>query len=78
MSSSPPDWTAAAACLDADPALFFPGRGGRATRAKRICAGCMVRVECLAAAFAGNEEHGIWGGLAADERRQLRRRIEAA
>jgi hypothetical protein len=38
----------------------------------------MVRVECLAAAFAGNEEHGIWGGLAADERRQLRRRIEAA
>jgi len=29
-------------------------------------------------ALAGNERHGIWGGLGEDDRRRLRRRIEAA
>lgn len=72
----PPLWTARAACLDADPALFFPDRGGRVTRAKRICAICEVRRECLEMALAGNER-GIWGGLGEEDRRRLRR-IEAA
>jgi len=78
MTSSPPDWTAAAACLDADPRWFFPDRGGRVTRAKRICAGCEVRAECLEMALAGNEKYGIWGGLGEGDRRRLRQRIEAA
>lgn len=74
----PPPWTARAACLDVDPAWFFPERGGRVTRAKRICGSCPVRVECLTMALAGNERHGIWGGLGEEDRRRLRRRIEAA
>lgn len=73
----PPSWTTHAACRGADPDLFFPKRGGRVTRAKRICGGCEVRAECLAMALAGNE-HGIWGGLGEEDRRRLRRRIVAA
>lgn len=78
MTPSPAAWTTHAACRDADPAWFFPDRGGRVTRAKRICAGCEVRAECLELALAGNERHGIWGGLGEEDRRRLRRRIEAA
>jgi len=74
----PPSWTTHAACRGADPELFFPERGGRVTRAKRICGGCEVRAAYLAMALAGNERHGIWGGLGEEDRRRLRRRIVAA
>jgi len=74
----PPFWTTHAACRGADPDLFFPKRGGRVTRAKQICAGCEVRTQCLAMALAGDERHGIWGGLGEEDRCRLRRRIEAA
>ena len=39
--------------------------------AKRICARCPVRAACLADAIEYGWEHGIWGGLTADERRKL-------
>ena len=39
--------------------------------AKRICADCTVRVECLQWAFS-NEKHGIWGGYTAEERRTFK------
>lgn len=39
--------------------------------AKRICADCSVRVECLQWAFS-NEKHGIWGGYTAEERRTFK------
>jgi WhiB family transcriptional regulator, redox-sensing transcriptional regulator len=81
MSAS---WRGRAACLGADPDLFFPeGDDPRSdAEAKAICAGCQVRTPCLE--FAGTElEHGIWGGLtederAADRRRQLRNARERA
>jgi WhiB family redox-sensing transcriptional regulator len=43
-------------------------------RAKRVCASCRVREECLAYAIETNQVSGIWGGLTEDERRPLRRR----
>jgi hypothetical protein len=54
-----------AACLGADPALFFPGPGDVESEAaaKAICAGCPVRVACLARALANAERHGIFGGV---------------
>jgi WhiB family redox-sensing transcriptional regulator len=41
--------------------------------AKRICASCGVREECLEAALARHESYGIWGGLNEFERRGLLR-----
>ena len=43
-------WRARAACLDADPDLFFPPQGDAARRAvaaaREICAACPVRAAC--------------------------------
>ena len=40
-------WMLEAKCLDADPEAFFPEKGGSTREAKRICAACPVREECL-------------------------------
>jgi WhiB family redox-sensing transcriptional regulator len=81
----PPAWRNRAVCADSDPALFFPGprphAAATANRAKRICAGCPVRVECLADVMAWEQpghRHGVVGGLSARERRALHKtgRIE--
>ncbi|HVE46541.1 MAG TPA: WhiB family transcriptional regulator [Acidimicrobiales bacterium] len=42
--------------------LFFSEELPDIARAKEICAGCVVRVECLAAAEARREPCGVWGG----------------
>ncbi|MFD8085042.1 WhiB family transcriptional regulator [Kitasatospora sp. NPDC059722] len=43
----------------------------REEAAKAVCAGCEVRVECRRHALAAREPHGVWGGLAEEERRAL-------
>jgi WhiB family redox-sensing transcriptional regulator len=73
-------WRAAAACLSADPELFFPvGVGGgtdrQIARARRICADCQVRQECLDFAMRSGEVHGIWGGATPEERNRARHRL---
>lgn len=73
-----PPWKAKAACTPDQADLFFPERGDDADEAKRICAGCTVRRECLTAALVNNEHIGIWGGLSGKERRRLRRTASAA
>lgn len=60
------------------PALFFPaGSTGVAIEeiqaAKAVCETCHVRDACLQYALETNQESGIWGGTAEDERRRLRR-----
>lgn len=40
-------------------------------KAKQLCAGCEVRVECLEAGMT--EEYGVWGGLSPKHRRKLRK-----
>lgn len=75
----PTPWMADAACVDADPDLFFADHGRPATEAKQICGGCPVRVECLDFALAGRERFGIWGGLTEKQRRvEARRRKQEA
>lgn len=71
-------WWAQAACGEVDPELFFVERGRSSAPAKRICAGCPVRLPCLELALsaAGSyaDDHGIYGGLTPRERLALRRR----
>lgn len=43
----------------------------REARAKAICAGCPVVEDCLDYAVRIKEQHGIWGGLNENERRDL-------
>lgn len=66
-------WQDLANCLGADPELFFPERGESLASAKAVCAGCVVRLDCLEYALDMSEKFGVWGGLSERERRQLRR-----
>ena len=81
MAITPLEWCDAAACRNSEGALFYPAdsaerkeeRLERELVAKRICASCGVREECLEAAMARHESYGIWGGLNEFERRGLLR-----
>ena len=64
-------WQERALCAQTDPEAFFPEKGGSTREAKRVCASCEVRVECLEYALRIREPHGIWGGLNEAERRAL-------
>jgi WhiB family redox-sensing transcriptional regulator len=74
-----PPWNARAACRGESAGLFTPTlaleqahiRQQREMQAKRVCARCPVRGECLAYALRVHEEIGIWGGLDAAERRAI-------
>lgn len=66
-------WAIKAACKSSDPDLFFPELGQKGTEAKKICARCPVRRECLDYAIAHEERFGIWGGMSDRERRRIRR-----
>jgi WhiB family redox-sensing transcriptional regulator len=73
------DWRDRAACLDADPELFFPiGNTGPAIaqieEAKAVCRTCPVIDTCLKWALETGQDAGVWGGLSEDERRALKRR----
>lgn len=75
LISQPHDaWRADAACRDADTAIFFTEPGESPEAALAVCGRCEVRSECLQFALDNGENHGIWGGLSAHQRKQLRRR----
>jgi len=73
----PPHWTEFAECQYTDPETFFPEKGGSTRPAKRICAGCEVRADCLEYALENDERFGVWGGLSERERRRLKRERES-
>ena len=67
------DWRDEAECLHyAGLVDFFPAPGESARDAKKVCAECRVRSECLEYALE-RDLCGVWGGLSERERRQLRR-----
>lgn len=71
-------WLDRAACRDVDPETFFPTGAGvfaerQEVRAKAVCQRCPVRPECLRQARFHASDDGVWGGLGAEERRELRR-----
>ena len=79
MSSGELAWRADAACRGPHHAIFFPpsvlekrtDKRNRELRAKEICSGCAVLQECRAYALTIREQHGIWGGLTENERREI-------
>ncbi|WP_245239210.1 WhiB family transcriptional regulator [Streptomyces sp. MZ04] len=66
-------WGERAICRTADPDELFVD-GAAQSRAKAVCTGCPVRMECLSYALDKRIEHGIWGGMTERERRALLRR----
>jgi len=60
----------AAACRDSDPALFLPAQNDphAINVARKICAHCPIRIDCLALALTNSDAEGIWGGLTQTER----------
>ena len=70
LHTAPDRGLSGAACVGADPDLFFPEPGDTFAerRAKAICAGCPVRTACLAGAIDRAEPVGIFGGLTETER----------
>lgn len=75
------DWRDRAACRGAsDPDLWFPASyDGPGTteedEAKAVCWGkCRVRAECLAFALDEGLDHGVFGGLNPEERREYKQR----
>ena len=74
VDEDPLAWQERALCAQTDPEAFFPEKGGSTREAKRVCASCEVRAECLEYALASDERFGIWGGLSERERRKLKRR----
>lgn len=76
MSQRAEDWRYSAACQKTNPELFFPGIDGedaisQTAEAKKVCATCPVQAACLAWAFAKGQQHGVWGGLSASERKKV-------
>ncbi|WP_143660229.1 MULTISPECIES: WhiB family transcriptional regulator [unclassified Streptomyces] len=69
---------ASAVCAGVDPELWHGG-GGALTKAKKICAGCPVRLRCeaygreLEGATSQRYRHGVWGGTDAKARAKRRK-----
>ncbi len=71
------DWMQAATCRGRSPSEFFPSDGVGVERARRMCAECPVRPECLEYALTHRIDHGVWGGCSERERRRILRRRRA-
>lgn len=71
------DWMVDALCTQTDPEIFFPAKGASLRPARRVCARCWARVECLDYALAF-DEFGVWAGTSRVERQKLKREQEAA
>lgn len=70
------EWMADGVCRTVDPELWFAEVGDYPStqRAKALCNTCPVIERCLQFALDNREPYGVWGGLTALERRQVRRR----
>lgn len=74
-----------ARCKGVDPDVFFSAEMDEEEamtsvavqygieKAKRICAVCPIRIECLEWALPQSDLVGVWGGLTAKERRSANR-----
>lgn len=72
------DWFVDGSCRGKDSALWFPledSRRASSVPALRVCAGCDVKVECLAYAVANHIEHGVWGQTTPSQRKPMFRGV---
>lgn len=74
MPTDRQDWRDKAKCkntpLEEVDALFFPGRGGKTSKGKSFCNGCLVRTQCLHYSLFYNEQ-GVWGGMSENDRNAI-------
>ncbi|MFG2441135.1 WhiB family transcriptional regulator [Streptomyces sp. NPDC048508] len=68
--SSPRTWQDLARCVTThvNPDTFFE----LAPEAKKICARCPVKTNCLDTALEHSEVFGVWGGMTVAERNRLK------
>jgi len=65
------EWMLEGNCRVESPARFFPNDGVGVEVARRICAHCPVREDCLEYALGERIDHGVWGGASERERRRI-------
>jgi WhiB family redox-sensing transcriptional regulator len=68
------DWREKAACLGypkATSLMFSFSRSGIEV-AQMLCSTCPSRLPCLRYAIRNSEDHGVWGGVSANDRYELR------
>ena len=68
-------WMDRANCIGTDLEQFYPKDGGTGKPAKRICAACDVKAECLQWALDTNDIHAVLGGTTVRDRMRLRRML---
>jgi WhiB family redox-sensing transcriptional regulator len=66
-------WQSQGECNGVDQSIMFPEQGQSNAPARKLCAGCVVRRQCLEHAIDHHEEYGIWGGTTPRERQAIRR-----
>jgi WhiB family redox-sensing transcriptional regulator len=66
-------WTENAACKGKGHLFFEDDHLTIVRKAKAVCATCPVVDQCLVYAMDHNE-FGVWGGMTANERKNIRRR----
>jgi WhiB family redox-sensing transcriptional regulator len=64
-----------ALCKGEDPGTWFPSGTSQIAiwKAKKVCAACPARAECLQWALQAGEVDGVWGGTTPTERAGIRR-----
>jgi WhiB family redox-sensing transcriptional regulator len=67
-----PAWHQDAACRGLGPKEWFTGAPEYVERARAVCRGCVVQAECAEFAMADPDLTGVWAGMTATERRELR------
>ena len=75
------DWRGSALCAQVGGDLWFPDKGENAVDAKRVCARCPVRRECLDEALtrcSWDDQYGVRGGLSPRERDRIRTETRSA
>jgi WhiB family redox-sensing transcriptional regulator len=68
-----PPWMLDAACREYPEVSFYAELGESLDPARAVCAGCLVRDECLDHALEKGEKFGVWGGKSPRERQAMRR-----
>ena len=71
------DWMGEGLCRTTPHIDFFPTTGAGVAAARKVCAKCPVRPECLEYALQEGVTHGVWGG-SSDRERQRQRALRAA
>ena len=71
--SSEQAWMNEANCRGLDASAFFPSDASGVEAARRVCAECSVRSECLEYSLENRLDHGIWGGTSERQRQRLLR-----